>query len=105
MCTYRRPDQVGAALAAIGRQTLGLDLLVVVDNDDDPAIRAAVESQGPVGCCYIGVRPNSGPAGAFNVGLFALPPPEAGDLVVLFDDDDPPSPRIRWSASLPGSTS
>jgi rhamnopyranosyl-N-acetylglucosaminyl-diphospho-decaprenol beta-1,3/1,4-galactofuranosyltransferase len=90
MCTFRRRDHVGATLAAIGRQSLQLDLLVVVDNDDDPAIRAVVEGQGSVECCYLGVRPNSGPAGAFNFGLVALPPPESGDLVVFFDDDDPP---------------
>lgn len=90
MCTYQRPDSVQVALEAIGRQSLSPDLLVVVDNDDDPAVRELVEGQTSVRATYVGVRPNGGPAGAFNIGLFALPEPHDDDLVVLFDDDDPP---------------
>ena len=90
MCTYQRPDAVRAALDAIGRQSLPLDLLIVVDNDDDPAVRELVEGQTSVTTTYLGVRPNGGPAGAFNIGLFGLPESDRDDLVVLFDDDDPP---------------
>ena len=90
MCTYRRPDAVVSSLEAIGRQTRPVDLLVVVDNDNDPAVRAAVESQVAVEAFYVGARANGGPAGAFNTGLAALPAPGPDDLVVLFDDDDPP---------------
>jgi len=81
---------VASSLEAIGRQTRPLDLLVVVDNDDDPEVRATVESQDLIDTIYVGLRSNGGPARAFNTGLFALPPPGPDDLVVLFDDDDPP---------------
>ena len=90
MCTYRRPESVRTAIEAIGRQTLPLDLLIVVDNDDDSTVRELVEAQTAVRATYVGVRPNGGPAGGFNIGLCGLPGPHGDDLVVLFDDDDPP---------------
>ena len=86
--THRRLEQLRESLDVVCGQTRPIDHLVVVDNADQPEVRALVESQ-PVEVTYIGSRHNLGGAGGFALGmLHALA--TGADLVWCADDDGRP---------------
>jgi len=86
--THRRLEQLRASLEVVCGQTRPIEHLVVVDNADEQAVRALVESQ-PVESTYIGSKHNLGGAGGFALGmLHALA--TGADLVWCADDDGRP---------------
>jgi rhamnopyranosyl-N-acetylglucosaminyl-diphospho-decaprenol beta-1,3/1,4-galactofuranosyltransferase len=87
--THRRPDSLARSLEVIAAQTRRLDHLVVVDNDDDEAVRDLIARQ-PMPTTYLGSRRNLGGAGGFALGMLqalAL----GADWVWLADDDGRPA--------------
>lgn len=93
LVTFRRPDALRDHLARLADQTAPLDSLVVIDNDNDPAIREMVESaRNAAGSVrYLGLDDNPGPAGAIAAGITDTLAAVSDDgWLVLLDDDDPP---------------
>jgi len=93
LITFRRPDALAEHLRVLETQTAPLSTLLVVDNDDDPAIRDLVNEHRSAAAHveYLGVRGNKGPAGAIATGIATtLAAHEDDDWLVLLDDDDPP---------------
>jgi rhamnopyranosyl-N-acetylglucosaminyl-diphospho-decaprenol beta-1,3/1,4-galactofuranosyltransferase len=87
--THRRVEALARSLEAVSTQDRAPDHLVVVDNDDDPAVRDLVASQ-PVPSTYLGSARNLGGAGGFALGiLHALS--LGADWVWLADDDGRPA--------------
>ncbi len=87
--THRRVAELSVSLQAVCGQTRPPDHLIVVDNDDDPAVRELVAGQ-PVASTYLGSRRNLGGAGGFALGmLHALS--LGADWVWLADDDGRPA--------------
>src|SRR5689334_16972805 len=86
--THRRRDLLAKSLDAVVTQDRRPDHLVVVDNDNDPAVRDLVTGQ-PVPSTYLGSQRNLGGAGGFALGMLhalAL----GADWVWLADDDGRP---------------
>ena len=93
LCTYRRPAEALRFLELLEQQTRPPDVVAVVDNGSDHGLRDAIASRptSDTEVKYIDPGANIGPAGAFGAGYEALVESlSAGDLVVHFDDDDPP---------------
>lgn len=93
MCTYRRPHVALEYLARVDRQTLRPALVFVVDNGGDPTLADAIAARPPdsVDVRYVDAGGNVGPAGAFRLGFDIVRPlGRPSDLLVHFDDDDPP---------------
>lgn len=93
LITFRRPDEVRNFLNVLRSQTARLDSLIVVDNDDDPAIADIVGTATDVAgqVRYLGVAENMGPAGGIDAGIAAVLAHACDDdWIVLLDDDDPP---------------
>lgn len=89
MVTHRRVDALTESLRAVAGQSRAPDHLIVVDNDDDPAVAELVAAQ-PVPTTYLGSRRNLGGAGGFALGmLHALS--LGADWVWLADDDGRPA--------------
>src|SRR5687768_6776832 len=87
--THRRVDALARSLEAVSTQHRAPDHLVVVDNDDDPAVRDLVAGQ-PVPTTYLGSQRNLGGSGGFALGiLHALT--LGADWVWLADDDGRPA--------------
>ena len=87
--THRRRDLLAKSLDAVVTQDRRPDHLVVVDNDNDPAVRDLVTGQ-PVPSTYLGSRRNLGGAGGFALGMLhalAL----GSDWIWLADDDGRPA--------------
>ncbi|ULP47422.1 galactofuranosyltransferase GlfT1 [Mycolicibacter virginiensis] len=96
--THRRPQQLAESLAALTGQTRAPDHVIVVDNDNDPAVAELVAGQS-VPCTYLGSRRNLGGAGGFALGiLHALA--AGADWVWLADDDGRPADDGVLSALL-----
>jgi GT2 family glycosyltransferase len=94
LITFRRPDDLRRSLEQISAQTSRLDSLLVVDNDDDDRIRAIATSADVAltPTRYIGCAENMGPAGGIHAGITDVLQRAADeDVIVLFDDDDPPA--------------
>ncbi|WP_137725761.1 glycosyltransferase [Prescottella subtropica] len=86
--THKRRELLAASLTVLAGQSRPLDHLVVVDNADEPEVRALVESAG-VPTTYLGSKHNLGGAGGFALGiLYALS--LGADWVWLADDDGRP---------------
>ncbi|MEB3023734.1 galactofuranosyltransferase GlfT1 [[Mycobacterium] crassicus] len=87
--THRRVSQLAESLKALVTQTRAPDHLIVVDNDNDPAVRELVDGVA-VPSTYLGSRRNLGGAGGFALGmLHALA--AGADWVWLADDDGRPA--------------
>lgn len=87
--THRRPVELAKSLAVVCTQTRPPDHLIVVDNDNDPAVQTLVTSQ-PVATSYLGSARNLGGAGGFALGILhalAL----GAEWVWLADDDGRPA--------------
>lgn len=93
--TYRRPDQLGVMLDALGNQTKRLDRLVVVDNDPNCSAQEVVgSSPNRDRVEYLAAGDNVGPAGGIALGMEKLLADcRDSDWVLLLDDDDPPRPN------------
>ncbi len=86
--THRRRELLAESLKVLAAQSRPLDHLVVVDNADEDAVRALVES-ADVPTTYLGSRHNLGGAGGFALGmLYALS--LGADWLWLADDDGRP---------------
>lgn len=105
LITFRRPEALADHLRILAEQTRPLTSLLVVDNDDDPAIRRLVESADAAPRVdYLGLRDNPGPAGAIAAGVAAVLERTGDDeWLVLLDDDDPP-PRATTLEALAAAT-
>lgn len=94
LCTYRRRSQALRYLDALEQQTVAPEVVVVVDNSPSTDLGEAL-SQRPqrrIELRYINPNANLGPAGAFRVGFDTLAPlASPTDLIIHFDDDDPPA--------------
>lgn len=87
--THRRIAQLAVSLDVVSGQSRPPDHLIVVDNDDDPAVAEVVARQ-TVPTTYLGSRRNLGGAGGFALGmLHALT--LGADWVWLADDDGRPA--------------
>lgn len=94
LATYHRPDGLAVTLEAIKAQTRPPDVIVIVDNGSDSAVRPVAER---FGAQYIDAKENLGPAGAFSLAMEkVLSQAGPGDWVVTIGDDDPPSPADRF---------
>ncbi|MGO3328558.1 galactofuranosyltransferase GlfT1 [Gordonia sp. (in: high G+C Gram-positive bacteria)] len=86
--THRRPELLAESLRVVAGQGRSVDHLIVVDNDDDPAVGALVDGQ-PVPTTYLPSKHNLGGAGGFALGMLhalAL----GADWVWCADDDGRP---------------
>jgi glycosyltransferase involved in cell wall biosynthesis len=90
--TRDRPDRLATCLAALERQTVELEIVVVDDASRDGATVAAVVSGAPRARLVRGA--GRGPAAARNAGVAAARAP-----VVCFTDDDC-EPVPGWAAAL-----
>lgn len=93
LVTYRRPAELAEHLDRLKAQTAPLTSLIVVDNDDDPAIQQLLEEVdlADTAVSYLGLRDNPGPAGAIASGIETVLANHGDDhWLVLLDDDDPP---------------
>lgn len=87
--THRRVGQLAESLKALVTQSRPPDHVIVVDNDNDPAVAVLVAGQ-PVESTYLGSRRNLGGAGGFALGmLHALA--AGAEWVWLADDDGRPA--------------
>ena len=94
LITFRRPADLADHLDALSNQTQPLSTLLVVDNDDDPAIRAIVDDHPSAAgqIRYLGVTGNPGPAGGIAIGIDEVVREHLDhEWLVLLDDDDPPT--------------
>lgn len=94
MLTYRRPDDLAAALPAVLAQVAEVAddaRLLVVDNDPDGSARALVEAAG----ADYRHEPHPGIAAARNAALSAA---DDADVLVFVDDDE--RPHDGWLAAL-----
>lgn len=95
ICTYRRPADLTIMLDALHAQTVHPEQLVVVDNDDDPAVQRLVAGHAiseTIQTRTIAGKDNPGPAGAFALAYEDLCDVASDDdLLLIFDDDDPPA--------------
>lgn len=83
--TYRRTAELAESLKIVTTQTVPPNHLVVVDNDNDPAVKTLVDGQ-PIATTYLGSHRNLGGAGGFALGmLHAL---TLGAAWVWLADDD-----------------
>ncbi|MDG3014160.1 glycosyltransferase family 2 protein [Speluncibacter jeojiensis] len=86
--THKRRELLEQSLKVLAGQSRPVDHLVVVDNADEPEVKALVEAF-PVPTSYLGSRHNLGGAGGFALGmLYALS--LGADWVWLADDDGRP---------------
>ncbi|WP_370654896.1 glycosyltransferase [Prescottella sp. R16] len=86
--THKRRELLAESLTVLAGQSRPLDHLVVVDNADEPEVRALVEAAA-VPTTYLGSKHNLGGAGGFALGiLYALS--LGADRVWLADDDGRP---------------
>ena len=86
--THRRPELLAESLKVVANQDRPVDHLIVVDNDEDPAVGALVDAQ-PVPTTYLPSKHNLGGAGGFALGMLhalAL----GADWVWCADDDGRP---------------
>ena len=94
LCTYRRPAEAVLAVERLAGQTRRPDLVVVVDNASDTALRSKlteVAAATGVPLRYVDPGANVGPAGAFSLAFDLIGDTfRDGDLVLHLDDDDPP---------------
>jgi len=93
LITFRRPDALQQHLRVLAAQTRPLTSLLVVDNDNDPEIRALVEADTSASpeTRYLGLDDNPGPAGGIAAGILdVVATTDDTDWLVLLDDDDPP---------------
>lgn len=93
LLTFRRPNELVDHLRRVAAQTAGLDTLLVVDNDDDPDVRALLDDHQDAAdeVRYLGIGDNPGPAGGIAAGFEEiLQRADDRDWLVLLDDDDPP---------------
>lgn len=103
ICTYQRPDALEHLLDVLAQQVRLPQVVVVVDNGSDTQVAELCASHAlarHLDLRYLDPGTNSGPAGAFRLGIEHLLT-ELGpdDLIALFDDDDPP-PRHDTLADL-----
>ncbi len=106
LITFRRRDALIDHLRILGEQSRPLTSLLVVDNDNDPAIRALVdvETAAAPEVRYLGLDDNPGPAGAIAAGIRDVIARTSDDeWLVLLDDDDPP-PRSTTLEALADTT-
>ncbi|MEZ5245424.1 MAG: glycosyltransferase [Acidimicrobiales bacterium] len=106
LITFRRRDALVDHLRILAAQTRPLTSLLVVDNDNDPAIRAIVEAETAAApdVRYLGLDDNPGPAGGISAGIADVLARHADtDWLVLLDDDDPP-PRPTTLEALATTT-
>ena len=86
--TYRRPDELAVMLHAVGRASMAVHQLVVVDNGSDPAVEQLAQGAG---ARYVDSGENLGPAGGIAVAMHVvLEQATDDDWLLLLDDDDPP---------------
>ncbi|GAB2643390.1 glycosyltransferase family 2 protein [Prescottella soli] len=86
--THKRRELLAQSLKVLAGQSRPLDHLVVVDNADEPEVRALVET-ADVPTTYLGSKHNLGGAGGFALGiLYALS--LGADWVWCADDDGRP---------------
>jgi glycosyltransferase involved in cell wall biosynthesis len=108
--TYNRPDQLGAALAALERQTLPAHEfeVIVVDNgsaaDDTDRVIARVLENGVLQLRAVRNDHTRGPAGGRNDGWRIARAP----IVAFTDDDCEPTPEwlaeaLAVAAGVPGA--
>lgn len=106
LVTFRRRDALVDHLRILSEQTRSLTSLLVVDNDNDPEIRALVETNTAAACeiRYLPLDDNPGPAGAIAAGIAEILERQPDDdWLVLLDDDDPP-PRPTTLDALATTT-
>lgn len=98
LITFRRPVQLSATLRSLAAQELGLDHLVVVDNDPTVEVEEIVRRSYPDDDAvdYVPAPENLGCAGGNALGMErVLGLADDRDWIVLMDDDDPPfSPTL-----------
>ncbi|TSE00707.1 glycosyltransferase family 2 protein [Skermania sp. ID1734] len=86
--THKRRELLQQSLKIVAAQSRPVDHLIVVDNGNEPEVRADVEAQ-PIPVTYLGSAHNLGGAGGFALGiLYALS--LGADWVWLADDDGRP---------------
>jgi rhamnopyranosyl-N-acetylglucosaminyl-diphospho-decaprenol beta-1,3/1,4-galactofuranosyltransferase len=86
--TFRRPEALAESLKIVSSQSIPPHHLIVVDNDDDAAVKALVDGQS-IPSTYLGSRRNLGGAGGFALGMLHALALGAG-WVWLADDDGRP---------------
>ena len=93
--TMNRPDLLSRCLHAVATQVRRPDLLVVVDNGDDPVVEAMLAAS-PLRTVYLPSRRNLGGAGGYAHGVLTALALGA-DWVWLADDDG--CPADEWTLS------
>lgn len=100
--TYRRLDSLRVLLERLRTQARPPEATVVVDNDDDPAVRRLAAE---LGAEYVASPTNEGPAGGIARGMaWVLARADDEDWVTLLDDDDPPAGQDTLDSLLAFAT-
>lgn len=87
--THQRVEQLRASVSIVAAQSLPVSWIIVVDNDNDPAVAALVEELCGERGIYVPSQDNLGGAGGFALGfLTALA--RGADAVWCADDDGRP---------------
>lgn len=90
--TYHRPRELAALLAALGRQTIPLHRIIVVDNGNAPDTGRVI-SRSPI-AEHINGRKNLGAAGGFAYGMLHALAAGANFVWVMDDDGCPASDDV-----------
>jgi GT2 family glycosyltransferase len=96
LVTYRRPNELGSTLAALGAQTRPPDGYVILDNSPGPATSQLCQEFAERGVAIVchPMPSNLGPAGGIAKGMeMVLATAEDSDWILCLDDDDPPIDR------------
>lgn len=97
--TFRRPDVMVHTLSAVLSQKARVHEVVVVDNDADPAVRAAATAASTsTSVTYLGLGGNPGFAAGLAAGIRHLQGGLAPDWYWLLDDDSPPGEEALAAA-------
>lgn len=91
--TFNRREWLGRCLAGFVNQTLAqsrFEVIVVDDHSDSPLDDLMASFRGELDLTYIRLPERRGPNAARNAGWRAA----TGEIVLIFDDDDRPTPRL-----------
>lgn len=95
--TFRRPTVVLTTVQAVLAQTHEVDTVVVVDNDGDPMVEAALTALSPR-VTYLSLADNPGFGAGLAAGIAHLRHQVGPEWFWLLDDDSPPVDTALASA-------
>jgi GT2 family glycosyltransferase len=105
--TFRRPEALATALAALAAQTRPPAMVVVADNDPEGSAEATVAAAGGSAfrVQYLPMGANLGPAGGWaRAAAWAQQQGDRGEWLLVGDDDDPLADPLTMAGMLAAAT-